>query len=280
MAKPHTLKNFFKNKYKSLNIPAPKAHFVLGSLMGPVFSTMKLQIQKQSLKRSALINWAFKGRVLFKDTPDLTPPTAPSHLGAYEYFIHKQKGHSICFQSGRLHGYEGLAPKSIAGTVTGPAQAGSKVFVLCNISGSLKKAWPPGSIVAVRDHINLTAKTPLTGPHFLDMTHLYNQKLSKSIGRFLKKTYSGVYACMPGPQLETPAEIKMLSIMGADVVGMSTVWEAIALHHLGIKVSCFSVVSNLAAGVGKSVHIHAPKLNPSFEQLLKAFFKFSESNLL
>lgn len=271
----HNLEKFFHNKYSQFNISPPSLHFVLGSCMSSALNEVR--------SNNYFSAWDHKGHILFSEVPDLPSPSAPSHLGRYDYFVHKKTGSSICFQSGRLHGYEGLSPSVVARSVIGPKLAGTDNFILSNISGGLTKQTSVGCIVAIQDHINLTGKSPLQGPQFIDMTNAYHQQLTLSLTSYIKKQRLdlrfGVYAIMSGPQLETPAEIRMLIAAGADVVGMSTVWEVISLHHLGAKISCISVVSNMAAGIGKSVEIDSIKLQPIFIKLIKSFVLFSEEKL-
>ena len=273
-------KDFFLKKYRDFGISAPKFHFVLGSLFHPVFYELKNSL--------AFSNWSKTGVIAFSETPFLPSAKAPSHVGNYEYFIHTEKGFSICFQSGRLHGYEGLNPKEAVQTVVGSRQAGTCCFVLTNISGSLKAELPAGSLTAITDHINFTGDSPLRGGlgssekkiSFLDMVHAYHPQMSSSIREELKKQnqecVSAVYAGVLGPQYETPAEVKMLKACGADIVGMSTVWEVMALRYLQADVCAFSVVSNPASGIGSSVKIQPDLLKPAMENLIKAFLTFAE----
>ena len=270
-------KTVFQNKYKELGIPTPALHFVLGSLIG------------QELKEvSALFPaWEKRGDIAFSEIPGLSNVSSPSHLGAYEYFYHPKKQKSICFQTGRLHGYEGLTPHEVARTVTGPCAAGTSCFVLTNISGGLTKNWPAGSITAITDHINFTGQSPLTGLskkapksfYFPDMQKAYDPDITKAIASIMKSkgldVRSGLYIGVLGPQFETPAEVRMFARYGADVVGMSTVWEVIALHYAKARISAFSIVANPACGVGNSVQIHPKALKPSFTSALKSFFEFA-----
>ena len=265
------LKNFFQSKYQEFNISPPLLHFVLGSCIGTELSFVQAS--------NVFSDWSAVAKIPFSEVPGLVAPTAPYHLGYYEYFMHKKTNKSICVQSGRLHGYEGLAAKTVVQTVTGPKLAGTSSFILSNISGSLKDSMPVGSIVAIKDHINLTGKSPLTGPHFIDMMNTYHLGQTKDLIKCIKaqklNVQYGIYAGMLGPQLETPAEIRMLMAAGADVVGMSTIWEVIALHQLKAQISCVSLVSNMAAGVGASTAIDSKMLKPNIISLLQAFMQFS-----
>ena len=270
------IKNFFQEKYKTFDIPVPKVHFVLGSLFGSVLSDLS--------SSSVFSNWEYKHKIAFSEVPGLSQASAPFHEGHYEYFIHKKKSDlSICFQCGRLHGYEDLNPKQVVQTVTGPRQAGTDQFVITNISGALKKELSIGSVVAITDHINFTGNSPLCGvaeSYFVDMKNAYDPKMTKSFQQELKKqnraSVDGVYIGTLGPQYETPAEIKLFVDWSGDIVGMSTVWEVIALQYLQAKTCAFSVVSNLACGVGSSVKIQPELLQPVFRDLIKTMLVFAE----
>jgi purine-nucleoside phosphorylase len=138
---------------------------------------------------------------------------------------------------------------------------GVGVFLLTNAAGGVHKDMRPGDLLVIRDHLNLMGSNPLIGPNrkelgprFPDMTHVYDPELSQLLSQIarLKKIplREGVYAAVHGPSYETPAEVNMLKKLGADVIGMSTVPEAISLRHMGKKVVAVSCITNLASGVG------------------------------
>ena len=272
-------KLIFQEKYKELGIPVPEVHFVLGSLIGKEFNR-----SFSSLKSG----WKKKGSLAFSDLPNLHSVSAPFHKGCYEYFYHEKKNKSVCFQMGRLHGYEGLTAEEVVRTVTGPRQAGTNCFVLSNVSGGLKKELAPGSVVAIKDHINFTGQSPLTGfsakePekfYFPDMEKAYNPEMTSTIVKEMKEkklnVCSGVYVGVLGPQFETPSEVRLFAESGGDVVGMSTIWEVIALRYLKAKVSAFSIVVNPACGIGESVEIDQEPLKPCFSSVIESFFNFAE----
>ena len=274
------IKKIFQQKYKDIGIPIPGLHFVLGSLIGS-------ELDKVS-KKPSFSKWEKRGRISFSEFPDLDSVSAPFHKGYYEYFYHKEKKKSICFQLGRLHGYEGLTAQEVVRTVTGPCQAGTNCFVLSNISGGLKEELIPGSIVAIKDHINLTGQSPLTGLsrkekkdfHFLDMEKAYDPEMILAITKEMKEkklsVSSGVYVGVLGPQFETPAEVQLFASWGGDVVGMSTIWEVMALRYLKASVSAFSIVANPACGIGESVEINHSLLKPLFAAVIGSFFNFAE----
>jgi purine-nucleoside phosphorylase len=148
------------------------------------------------------------------------------------------------------------------------ARLGVRCMLLTNAAGGLERAWSPGDFMVVTDHLNLTGVSPLVGPNdealgprFPDMTHAYDAELramlhgvARDNGMHLRE---GVYAGLLGPSYETPAEIRMLRMLGAHAVGMSTVAEAIALRHMGVRVGALSCISNLAAGLGGGSLDHA-----------------------
>jgi purine-nucleoside phosphorylase len=158
---------------------------------------------------------------------------------------------------GRTHLYEGHPVATVVHGVRTAVAAGCKVIVLTNAAGGIREGLAVGEPVLVSDHLNLTGRSPLTGAppppgyasRFTDLTDLYSERLrvlARSVDTGLAE---GVYAGLPGPHFETPAEIRMLRKLGADLVGMSTVLEAIAARHLSAEVMAISLVSNLAAGI-------------------------------
>ena len=158
--------------------------------------------------------------------------------------------------AGRLHLYEGRTPTEVVHPVRMAIAAGCRTVVLTCCVGGINPAFPVGTVVAIADHLNLTASSPLAGipagdPHgspFLDLTDAWSPRLRALAHEVDPTLPEGVYAQMAGPHFETPAEIRMLAALGADVVGMSTVPEAIAARHLGADVLGLAVVTNPAAG--------------------------------
>ncbi len=158
---------------------------------------------------------------------------------------------------GRVHLYEGHPPAAVVHGVRVAVAAGCRVVALTNAAGGIREGLGVGQPVLIRDHLNLTGRSPLAGPpppdgypgRFTDLTDLYSPRLralARAAGPGLAE---GVYAALPGPHYETPAEIAMLRTLGADLVGMSTALEAIAARHLGAEVLAISLVTNLAAGL-------------------------------
>jgi purine-nucleoside phosphorylase len=166
---------------------------------------------------------------------------------------------------GRVHLYEGYAPDTVVHGVRTVIAAGARTVILTNAAGGINPGYRVGQPVLIRDHLNLTARSPLAGPpppegypsRFTDLTALYSPRL-RSMARELDPSLpEGVYAALPGPHYETPAEIAMLGALGADLVGMSTALEAIAARHLGAEVLGISLVTNPAAGLSAAPLNHA-----------------------
>lgn len=162
--------------------------------------------------------------------------------------------------SGRVHAYEGYSPQEVVFPARVLATLGVKTLMLTNAAGAVNTAFKPGELMVITDHINLTGLNPLVGPElpelgprFIDLSATYDAKFAETcdqaarrIGLNLRK---GVYAGFLGPSFETPAEIKMVRTLGADAVGMSTVLETIAAHHMGVRVLGLSCITNMAAGI-------------------------------
>jgi purine-nucleoside phosphorylase len=164
---------------------------------------------------------------------------------------------------GRVHLYEGLPPATVVHGVRTAVSAGARVVVLTNAAGGIRSGLTVGEPVLISDHLNLTGKSPLTGPapsvgqRFVDLTDLYSRRLRALARETDPSLAEGVYAMLPGPHYETPAEITMLGRLGADLVGMSTGLEAIAARQLGAEVLGISLVTNLAAGLAGHGLSHA-----------------------
>ncbi|MDE3064766.1 MAG: purine-nucleoside phosphorylase [Acidobacteriota bacterium] len=162
----------------------------------------------------------------------------------------------VALVTGRVHLYEGNPAAAVVHPVRTVVAAGARCVVLTNAAGGLDPTIPPGNVVMIRDHLNLTATSPLEGTappegygaRFVDLTDLYSERARRAVRGAVPAITEGVYAGLRGPHYETPAEIVMLRTMGASLVGMSTVLEAIAARHLGAEVLGLSLVSNYAAG--------------------------------
>ena len=145
------------------------------------------------------------------------------------------------------------------------AAAGAKIMVLTNGCGGIRETWAEGTPVLISDHINLTADSPLEGANFVDLTDLYSKRIrdiAKTVDAGLDEA---VYAQFRGPHYETPAEVQMAKVMGAELVGMSTALEAIAAREAGMEVLGFSLMTNLAAGIQDTPLSHAEVLEAGRE---------------
>jgi len=181
------------------------------------------------------------------DLPGFAPPAVAGHAGKIRSVRSGDK--NLLIFLGRTHFYEGLGVRSVVHGVRMSAAAGCKVVVLTNGCGGLKETWAPGTPVLIRDHINLTATSPLEGATFVDLTDLYSSRL-RALCREVDGTLDeGIYVQFPGPHYETPAEIAMVRAIGGDLVGMSTTLEAIAARESGMEVLGISLVTNFAAGI-------------------------------
>jgi purine-nucleoside phosphorylase len=166
---------------------------------------------------------------------------------------------------GRTHLYEGLQVDAVVHGVRTAAAAGCRVLVLTNAAGGINENYQVGQPVLLSDHLNLTGRSPLTGPEppagfasrFVDLTDLYSPRLRALARQADPSLVEGVYAALHGPHYETPAEIRMLRAAGADMVGMSTALEAIAARHRGAEVLGISLITNPAAGLSPSGLSHA-----------------------
>jgi len=150
----------------------------------------------------------------------------------------------------RTHYYEGRGVRPVVHAVRTAAAAGCRTIVLTNGCGGLNLAWTPGTPVLIRDHLNLTAASPIEGANFVDLTDLYSPRLRELARAVDPELEEGVYVQFRGPHYETPAEVRMARILGGDLVGMSTTLEAIAARQCGLEVLGISLVTNLAAGIG------------------------------
>jgi purine-nucleoside phosphorylase len=179
--------------------------------------------------------------------PGFAVPTAIGHGGTIRSL--SVGAHRVLVLLGRTHLYEGRGPAAVAHAVRTAAAAGCRLVVLTNAAGGIRPGLSVGQPVLISDHLNLTARSPLVGARFTDLTDLYSTRLRALARTIDESLVEGVYAGLPGPHFETPAEIRMLAAIGADLVGMSTVLEAIAARATGLEVFGLSLVTNLAAGM-------------------------------
>ncbi len=179
------------------------------------------------------------------------PPTVVGHSGKVRSYLIESNGKKLraLVFLGRTHLYEGKGVEPVVHSVRVAVKAGAKVVILTNACGGINTAYKVGQPVLIRDHISLTAVSPLSGATFVDLTDLYSKRIRAIVKKEDASLEEGVYVHWRGPTYETPAEILMMRTMGADLVGMSTVPEAIAAHALGAEVLGISLVTNAAAGV-------------------------------
>ncbi len=219
----------------------PSVCIVLGSGLGPLSSMAEDAIE-----------------IPYKDIPGFPVSTAPGHKGSL--LIGTLSGKPVFMMNGRFHYYEGYPIETVTFYVRVMGRLGVKVLLLTNASGGINLEMKVPELVAVTDHISFHAEPVLRGPNieefgtrFPDQCHVYDPELTDTLvnsARDLNIRISrGVYAYSKGPQYETPAEIRALRILGADCVGMSTVPEAIAASHMGIRVAAMSCITNMAAGI-------------------------------
>jgi purine-nucleoside phosphorylase len=256
-------------EYLRAAIPTPiDTAVVLGSGLGPL---------AEEIEASVVLP--------YESIPGFPASTAPGHAG--RLIAGRLSGKNVLCMQGRFHYYEGHSPASITVPVRCFKALGVRRLILTNAAGGVNVAYAPGDFMLIRDHINLTGRNPLIGPNddsfgprFPDLTRLYGADLrgaareaAKELGIELRE---GVYAWFTGPSFETPAEIRMARILGADAVGMSTVPEAIVAAHCGLSVLGISCITNMAAGIldrpitGEEVLEISERRRPVFSALIKA----------
>ena len=197
-------------------------------------------------------------RVRYADIPSFPRSTAVGHAG--QLVIGKSGDVPVAVMQGRVHLYEGYSAAEVAFPTRVLGRLGVRTLILTNAAGGINVEYGQGALVILRDHINLQGQNPLTGENderfghrFPDMSYAYAKRLREiaieEAGRLGIARHEGVYAALAGPSYETPAEIRYLRTIGADLVGMSTVAETIAARHMEIEVLAISCVTNMAAGI-------------------------------
>jgi len=189
------------------------------------------------------------------EIPGFTRPALEGHVGTLRSVRTATGTHALVIGA-RTHFYEGRGVRAVVHGVRTAAAAGARTMVLTNGCGGLNPAWGPGTPVLIRDHLNLTGRSPLEGATFVDLTDLYSPRLRELARRVDPSLDEGVYAQFTGPHYETPAEVRMAGVLGADLVGMSTALEAIAARHAGMEVFGISLVTNQAAGISATPLSH------------------------
>jgi purine-nucleoside phosphorylase len=204
-------------------------------------------------------------RIPYTSIPSFPRSTAIGHAG--QMVIGRVGEVAVAAMQGRVHLYEGYSPKEVAFPTRVLGRMGIRALILTNAAGGINLEYKQGALVVVTDHINLQGSNPLVGPNddrfgprFPDMTRAYwkpyREIALRAAHRLGKTVYQGVYAALLGPSYETPAEIRYLRTIGADLVGMSTIPEVIVARHMGIKVLAISCVTNMAAGTSDAVLNH------------------------
>jgi len=233
-------------------------------------------------------SFAHLRKVPFASVRGFPPATIEGHAGNLAHGLVDNV--PVLALQGRVHFYEGHDLARVVFPARVLIACGCKTLIITNAAGGIDPTLAPGSIVVVRDHLNLMGGSPLRGPNeprlgvrFPDMTQAYDAELrqiaveeGRAIGLEMRE---GIYAGSPGPQYETPAEVRMLRALGADLAGMSTVPEVIAARHMGARVLGLSCVTNLAAGLGDKPLTHqevtetAARVRDQFQELLRRILR-------
>lgn len=226
--------------------------------------------------------------IKYKDIPNFPISTVEGHAG--QLVVGELEGKKVLAMQGRFHFYEGYDIKEVTFPIRVIKAIGIKLLIVTNAAGGTNKNFEPGDLMVIKDHINFAGVNPLMGknydelgPRFLDMTKAYDRELielAKKTGKDMGlKLKDGVYMWFLGPTYETPAEIKMATILGADAVGMSTVPEVIVANHSGIKVLGISCITNMAAGILDKPLNHdevietSKRVKNKFEKLIREIVK-------
>jgi purine-nucleoside phosphorylase len=197
--------------------------------------------------------------VSMADLAGFPPPAVAGHAGVVRS-VDIGDGHAALVLVGRTHLYEGHPVERVVHGVRTAVAAGCRLVLLTNAAGAVDPGLVVGGPVLVADHLNLTGRSPLVGPEFVDLSDLYSARVRAVARKVDPSLPEAVYAAFHGPMYETPAEIRMARAMGAGLVGMSTALEAIAARHLGAEVAAVSLVTNPAAGVAAAPIDHAEVL--------------------
>lgn len=194
----------------------------------------------------------------YREIPNFLVSTAPDHAG--KLLFGTLEGKKLVCMSGRFHSYEGYDFEQLSIPVRLFKLLGVKQVIVTNAAGGVNEDYRPGDIMIISDHIKLNGASPMRGRNvpefgdrFFDVSKMYTPRLRELALKLAKETnlcvHEGVYFFMPGPQFETPAEIRAIRILGGDAVGMSTVTEALTAAHCGLELLGFSVITNMAAGM-------------------------------
>lgn len=245
----------------------PKIGLILGSGLGVLADEMEDAV-----------------KIPFESIPYFVKSTAEGHQG--ELVVGKLQGVEVVILNGRYHYYEGYTLQQVTFPVRVMKLLGVETLILTNACGAVNRNFKPGELMVIKDHINLTANNPLIGsnvdffgPRFPDASEIYTKSLRDVAKKVAEKNNiklnEGVYTWWTGPSYETPAEIKMISVLGGDAVGMSTVPEALVASHAGMNVLGISCLTNMASGILPQKLSHqevldvAKQVRASFSQLIK-----------
>ena len=250
-----------KNRVK----PDSKIGIILGSGLGPLIE-----------------EFSDPAHVPFREIPHFPISSVAGHKG--EAVVGSLSGVNLMAYSGRVHYYEGYTMQEVVFPVKVMAGLGIETLIITNAAGAVNGAFSPGDIIAINDHINLMGDNPLRGTaNFLDMTEAYNRDLRALAHEVAKeegiKLQEGVYLVLNGPSYETPAEIRMMSRLGADAACMSTIPEDIVAVHMGIQVLAFSVITdecfpdNLKPVNVKEIIATAMEAEPKMTLIMKEVIK-------
>jgi purine-nucleoside phosphorylase len=261
--------HYLQQRHKEMKVSVPSLHVVLGSITAHAIDDVEIDR-----------DWTSLGEIYFKEIPNFSAATAPGHKGCFQYYRHQKTGKTLCVQAGRIHGYEGVSARDAVRPVMSHRLLGTKKIILTNAAGSLSKSMDSGALMLIRDHVNLTGQNPLAGsipqgldgeplgPRFPDLSEVYDSKLRTQMKKCFEAedfdVHEGVYLGLLGPCFETPAETSLFAKWGMQAVGMSTVWEAIALKHAGTTVAGVSLITNLCAGF-----LDRPLVHEEFEVAMK-----------
>ncbi len=233
-------------------------------------------------------NIKVNARMSYSEIEGFPVSTVPGHAG--EFIFGELDGVKVVCMKGRVHYYEGYEISDVVLPIRLMHMMGADTLFVTNASGGINLDYHAGAFMMITDHVSVFAPNPLIGPNieelgtrFPDMSHVYDPGLCDIIRNVAKENdielFEGVYAQLTGPSFESPAEIRMLGIMGVDAVGMSTVVETIAANHMGMKICGISCVANLAAGLSPNKLTHdevqaaANEAAPKFTLLVKESVK-------
>jgi len=244
-----------------MNMPSPQTTAARLKKMSPLRPTLAIVLG--SGFHHVLSELRVDKKVSYAKIPGFPKPTVSGHAG--ELYFGRLGGTPVLVLSGRAHFYEGHPMERVTFAVRVLAAFGIRDLLLTNAAGGINKKFRAGDFMVLTDHINLMGTNPLRGaPHFVDLTRVYDAKLSALLFRAGKicnlRLQRGVYLAVSGPSYETPAEIRAFGRLGADAVGMSTVPEAIVARQCGLKVVAISCITNLAAGISQEKLSHAEVL--------------------